>query len=74
MKIYSFIKIQNNKEYLEHFQSGYLFMRTFNYFRNLDFKKYGDRADKFEGVSGIFQPDKCQIQVGNIALPNSDFI
>lgn len=42
------------QEHMEQFRRGRLYMNTLNYFRGLD----GDpaRADRFEGVTQIFQP------------------
>jgi hypothetical protein len=42
------------REYMEQFRKGLLYMNTLNYFRELD----GDpaRADRYEGVTHIFQP------------------
>jgi hypothetical protein len=49
-----FVLKMGQREHMEQFRKGLLYMNTLKYFRGLD----GDsaRADRFEGVTHIFQP------------------
>ncbi|HEV2711305.1 MAG TPA: hypothetical protein VGU67_13905 [Edaphobacter sp.] len=51
-----FLLKMGQQDHMEQFRRGVLYMNTLNYFRGLD----GDpaRADRFEGVTHIFQPQE----------------
>jgi len=60
--IYTLIKFARRKEHAEDLQNGLLYMnklKTFREYRDLDGHL---RSDPYEGVIGIFQPDKVKIE------------
>jgi hypothetical protein len=70
-----FLLKMGQREHMEQFRKGLLYMNTLNYFRGLD----GDpaRADRYEGVTHIFQPKDVIIRLsapgfGEIAIGLED--
>ena len=70
-----FLLKMGQREHMEQFRKGLLYMNTLNYFRELD----GDsaRADRFEGVTHIFQPKDIIMRLsapgfGEIAIGSED--
>ncbi|WP_347358477.1 hypothetical protein [Bdellovibrio sp.] len=61
MRIGAFLKF-GELAHLETLRSGVLYMNTLDYFQKLEADE-AKRADRFEGVTGVFQPDQITLKL-----------
>lgn len=63
--IFFFVKVFENLIFMNNFLDGKLFMNSLAYFKNTE---DSNRGDKYEAVTGCYQPDKITIKINHHEL------
>jgi hypothetical protein len=70
--IYSYIKVFREKKYRDDFINGNLFMNRLSFFKNYEEKKENNICDRFEAVTGWYQPSQVSLEIAGIEVPTTD--
>jgi hypothetical protein len=70
--IYSYIKVFREEEHRDDFINGKLFMNRLSVFKGYEDAKENNIGDRFEAVSGWYQPTHVSLEIAGIEVPSAD--